>query len=64
MLNGLNENNPIGGKMYYVEYEVEGFDGIQKAGPYSAGEVQSQKDDIAGFEGVHSVRVIPAEEAE
>lgn len=50
--------------MYYVEYEVAGFDGIQKAGPYSASEVQYQKDDIAGFEGVHSVRIVPAETEE
>lgn len=48
--------------MYYVEYEVDGFDGIQKAGPYSAGEVESQRFDIAGYEGVKNVRVIPAEE--
>lgn len=51
--------------MYYVEYEVKGFDGlVQKAGPYSAAEVQSQKDDIAGYEGVYNVKVIPADEAE
>lgn len=45
--------------MYYVEYEVEGFDGIvQKAGPYSSAEVQYQKDDIAGYEGVKNVRIV------
>lgn len=45
--------------MYYVEYEVDGFDGIiQKAGPYSAADVQWQKDDIAGFEGVKNVRIV------
>jgi hypothetical protein len=45
--------------MYYVEYEVTGFDGIiQKAGPYPANEVQSQKDDIAGYEGVYNVRIV------
>lgn len=65
LLNGLNANNPSGGNMYYVEYEVKGFDGlVQKAGPYSAAEVQSQKDDIAGYEGVYNVKVIPADEAE
>jgi hypothetical protein len=48
--------------MFYVEYEVNGFDGIQKAGPYSQAEVYSQRDDIAGFEGVCNVRVVPAED--
>jgi hypothetical protein len=47
--------------MYYVKYEVDGFPGEQQAGPYSAIEVQSQKEDIASFEGVKNVRVIPAE---
>ena len=50
--------------MFYVEYEVSGFDGIHKAGPYSQAEVQSQRDDIAGYEGVCNVRVIPAEAKE
>lgn len=59
MLNGLNDLNLIGGKMFYVEYEVDGFDGIiQKAGPYSAADVQWQKDDIAGYEGVKNVRIV------
>ena len=59
MLNGLNDHNLVGGNMYYVEYEVKGFDGvIQKAGPYPANEVQSQKDDIAGYEGVYNVRIV------
>jgi hypothetical protein len=48
--------------MFYVEYEVNGFDGIQKAGPYSQADVQYQRDDIAGFEGVCNVRIVPAEE--
>lgn len=42
---------------YYVLYEVEGF-GAQQAGPYSKAEVQYQRDDIAGFEGVHNVCVV------
>ena len=50
--------------MYYVEYEISGFDGIHRAGPYPASDVQYQKDDIAGYEGVHSVRVVPAEKEE
>jgi hypothetical protein len=48
--------------MFYVQYEVEGFPGTQEAGPYSAGEVQSQRDDIAGYEGVKNVKVIPEED--
>lgn len=64
LLNGLNAHNLVGGKMFYVEYEVHGFDGIQKAGPYSQAEVQSQRDDIAGYEGVCNVRVVPAEAKE
>ena len=53
----------IGGfKMLYVEYEVEGFDGIQCAGPYSAEDVKYQRDDIAGFEGVKNVRIVKPEE--
>jgi len=48
--------------MFYVEYEVHGFDGIQKAGPYSQADIQYQRDDIAGFEGVCNVRIVPAEE--
>lgn len=53
----------FGGNMYYVEYEVKGFEGvIQKAGPYPASDVQYQKDDIAGFEGVKNVRIVPADE--
>ncbi len=50
--------------MFYVEYEVHGFDGIHKAGPYSQAEVQSQRDDIAGYEGVCNVRVVSAEAKE
>lgn len=44
--------------MFFVEYEVEGFPGTQRSGPYSETEVQSQRDDIAGFEGVKNVRLV------
>jgi hypothetical protein len=47
--------------MSYVLYEVEGF-GAQQAGPYPATEVESQRDDIAGFEGVKNARAISQEE--
>jgi hypothetical protein len=46
---------------FYVLYEVEGF-GAQQAGPYSQADVQSQRDDIAGFEGVCNVRVVSEKE--
>jgi len=44
--------------MHFIEYEVEGFGGIQKAGPYSETEIESQRDDIAGYEGVKNVRIV------
>lgn len=44
--------------MFFVEYEVEGFEGTQRQGPYPAEEVQSQMDDIAGYEGVKNVRKV------
>lgn len=47
---------------YYIEYEVDGFDGIHRAGPYPASEVELQRFDIAGYEGVKYVRVIRATE--
>jgi hypothetical protein len=43
---------------YYIQYEVDGFPGIQQAGPYFQSEMQSQFDDIAGFEGVKNVRIV------
>lgn len=49
----------IGGfRMLFVEYEVEGFPGTQKAGPYTEADIQSQRDDIAGYEGVKNVRIL------
>jgi len=44
--------------MHFVEYEVDGFDGVQRAGPYTATEIESQRDDIAGYEGVKNVRIV------
>lgn len=54
--------------MFYIEYVVDGFPGVQKAEPYSKEEVQYQRDDIAGFEGVSCVTIVseevnPVEEA-
>jgi hypothetical protein len=45
---------------YFVQYEVEGFPGTQQAGPYSKEDVQYQRNDIAGYEGVKNVKVIEA----
>ena len=45
-------------KQFYIEYEVEGFEGLQEAGPYSQEDVIYQRDDIAGYEGVKNVRVV------
>lgn len=50
--------------MFYIIYEVIGFPGEHKAGPYSAKESQYQKCDIAGYEGVINARIVPAEEVE
>lgn len=48
--------------MFYVVYEVNGFDGIHKAGPYPQSEIQYQRSDIEAYEGVINVKVVPAEE--
>lgn len=45
---------------YFIEYEVEGFPGTHRAGPYPAEEVESQRFDIFGYEGVKNVRVVKA----
>ncbi len=44
--------------IYYIEYEVLGFKGIQKAGPYTKEQVFSQFDDIKSYEGVKNVKII------
>ena len=50
--------------MFYVRYEVHGFDGEHEAGPYSKTEIQYQIDDISGYEGVCNIRIIPTEAKE
>lgn len=40
-----------------IVYKVAGF-GERTAGPYTEAEVEAQRTDIAGFEGVSDVRVI------
>ena len=47
--------------MFYIVYEVEGFKGTHKAGPYSLDDVQFQRSDIEGYEGVKNLKVIPAD---
>ena len=48
--------------MYYIIYQIVGFDGFQKAGPYSWVMADYQFRDIAGFEGVFNVKMVPAEQ--
>jgi hypothetical protein len=51
--------------MYMVRYKVEGFgDRLFSAGPYPDDDVDYQCMDIAGFDGVHSVLIEPATEAD
>lgn len=50
--------------MFYVVYEVEGFEGTHKAGPYPLDDIQYQRNDIAGYEGVKNLRVVPADAIE
>jgi len=50
--------------MYLVLYSIEGFPDEFKAGPYSESEVQYQRDDIAGFEGVKYAIIVPAPKEE
>lgn len=48
-------------KTWYVRYEIQGFEGVREAGPYSKMEVISHRDDITGFEGVYHVEVFEKE---
>ena len=45
-------------KTWYVRYEVEGFKGVQEAGPYTKLEVITHYEDIAGYEGVYHVEAV------
>ena len=46
---------------WFVKYDVEGF-GEQVAGPWDLTEAIPQRDDIAGYEGVSNVRLVPENE--
>jgi hypothetical protein len=45
---------------YQVEYSVTGYPELFLSPKYSKEEVISQRDDIAGFEGVEYAVIIPA----
>ena len=46
-------------QQWFVEYLVEGFEGVKVAGPYnSLPEAEEHAADIAGFEGVTQTRCI------
>jgi hypothetical protein len=49
--------------MFEVKYRITGFPNEITAGPYSEKEAQSQRDDIAGFEGVEYAVIVPAKDA-
>lgn len=54
---------------YYVFYKVLGFkDGFNdkqlKAGPYDWADLESQRSDIAGYDGVYDVRIMNAEQVD
>lgn len=46
-------------KELFVEYQVTGFEGIQKSGPFCCtSEALEQAKDIAGYEGVYDVKLV------
>lgn len=45
--------------LYKIRYKVTGYDKEFETAAYSESEVDSQKADIAGYEGVHSVYTVP-----
>lgn len=45
---------------YVISYRIAGYADIFKAGPYEADQVEAQRADIAAYEGVHDVYVLPA----
>lgn len=44
-------------ELWYVVYEVEGFAGEQRRGPWPKADAREQADDIGGFERVTDVRL-------
>lgn len=50
---------------WYITYDVPALGQIGvKAGPYNADEVEIQKQDITGFEGIVNVRVVSEQEVQ
>lgn len=47
---------------FYVQYKVAGSDATYEAGPYTEGDIDYQKNDIATYEGIHSVRAVEKRE--
>lgn len=48
---------------YQVKYRVQGWDQEFESPTYPLEEINSQRDDIAGYEGVYDVRIVAVEEA-
>jgi hypothetical protein len=47
---------------YFVEYEVDGFQGVKQAGPYQGQEAEDHMLDIKGYDGVRNVKLVPVDE--
>lgn len=64
MQSGLNANNQVGGEMKFkVQYTVQGNENVFSTETYDTYELAvSHKDDIAGYEGVENVTLVPVEE--
>ena len=50
--------------MFYVKYRVAGYPGEMTAGPYPENDIQYQRDDIAGYEGVEYAVIVPVKHTE
>lgn len=44
---------------YKIQYRIAGYDQVFEAGPHSESEVEYQRADIAGYEGVREVCAVP-----
>jgi len=49
-------------KKYYVQYRVQGKNGVFTAGPYDEHEALSQMDDIQGYEYIYDVSLVQRDE--
>lgn len=48
--------------MFNINYKIKTYEEQFSAGPYSFEEALYQKTDIAGFEGVYDVEIVPVKE--